>query len=483
VNWRSAWNNRDLIGLIRAMPGQNAFSLRRAGAVGVAIVLLISIGWYAFRSRGSAERHNPIVPFRSAEPILDAFKAELPPELREPTPAKWIAWAEREDAAIRARLEQGGRDSMINLLLFGTSFTNQPRTRGLPPADDPLLQARLDDLLKGARNPQDNERLAFVANLLSHHNFNINNPDGYGRAKVFVLENLERVKKEQREFRERLTDATPDNESQNHEHSGVFRDRGIALDTKILSSFGIDAALRDLKNRGKIGAGTVRHVAVVGPGLDFTDKGFGYDFYPLQTLQPFAIYDSVVRLGLGEAGKLDIVAFDISPEVLGFLNRLRQRARDGEPYVVQLPRESRPWVPQMIEYWRSFGSAIGEPVAPIRPPEALKELETRAVRIRPQVVLSCRPVDLNIVLERYDPPAAERFDLVIATNVFVYYDALEQTLALQNISTFLKSGGLFLTNESVSGLPVIPMRALEDVPVQLGQGEFERDLIFCWQRQ
>ena len=81
-------------------------------------------------------------------------------------------------------------------------------------------------------------------------------------------------------------------------------------------------------------------MAVIGPGLDFTDKGFGYVFYPLQTLQPFAIYDSLVRLGLAEPGKIEVIAFDISQEVLEHLRRARDRAEKGENYVVQLSRES-----------------------------------------------------------------------------------------------------------------------------------------------
>ena len=73
---------------------------------------------------------------------------------------------------------------------------------------------------------------------------------------------------------------------------------------------------------------------MIGPGLDFTDKGFGYDFYPLQTLQPFAVYDSLIRLGLAEPGKIDITAFDISREVLEHLRGANDRAKTGENYVV-----------------------------------------------------------------------------------------------------------------------------------------------------
>jgi len=197
-------------------------------------------------------------------------------------------------------------------------------------------------------------------------------------------------------------------------------------------------------------------VAVIGSGLDFTDKGFGYDFYPLQTLQPFAVYDSLIRLGLAEPGKIDITAFDISREVLEHLRRARDRAKTGENYVVQLPRESWPWAADAVDYWRSFGSEIGKPVASIQPPVALKDLETRAVEIRPDVILSCKPVDLNIVFEQFDGSAMGGFDLIIGTNLFLYYDELEQALALQNISTLLKPAGFLLTNDWLPHLPQIP---------------------------
>ena len=250
----------------------------------------------------------------------------------------------------------------------------------------------------------------------------------------------------------------------------MFHDRGISLDTTILLSFGIEGALRDMKDRAVLPERSITRVAVIGPGLDFTDKGFGYDFYPLQTLQPFAVYDSLIRLGLAEPGKIDITAFDISREVLEHLRGAHDRAKMGENYVVQLPRESWPWVTEAVQYWRAFGSEIGEPAAPVQPPPALKGLETRAVAIRPDVILSCKPVDLNVVFEQVDRSDTGRFDLIIATNVFLYYDTLEQALALQNISTLLKPGGFFLTNDWLPGVSQIPMRSMGYTPVQYGEG-------------
>lgn len=54
--------------------------------------------------------------------------------------------------------------------------------------------------------------------------------------------------------------------------------------------------------------GQVARVAVVGPGLDFIDKNdqSAYDYYPQQTLQPFALFDSLVRLGLAKPESLSM---------------------------------------------------------------------------------------------------------------------------------------------------------------------------------
>ena len=473
--------------IARIMGKKMRRSIRNGLAVGTVIGLAIAIAaaWFSTPSRNASAQHYPILPFATVRTVLQGLANELPAELREPNESKWNTWAQREDGAIRARLEQGARDSMINLLLFGTSFTDQPRARGILEADDPLLQSRLKDFLRGVRDPGGNERLAFVRSVLRRRGLNIDSPGAYEQARAFLLQHLEHMAREQRAFKQQSDEAMRQSDAKidPSEGGGAFRERGIALDTRILFNFGIGAALRDLKTRGAVRVGSINRIAVIGPGLDFTDKDYGYDFYPLQTLQPFAIYDSLVQLELAQPGTIDIVAFDISPEVLGHLRRLHERARTGEGYVVQLPRESRPWAPDVIDYWRAFGSAIGDPVAPIQPPPALKDLETRAVRIRPQVVMSCHPVDLNFVLEQLGSPSEERFDLVIATNVFVYYDFLEQALALQNISTVLKPGGFLLANDLPLAPSEIPMSPVGYTPVRYGEDESLRDHVFWWQRE
>ena len=438
-----------------------------------------------WRDQQARTRHRTLVSYAAAQPVFEALASELPPRLNPPDEDKWKAWARQEDDAVRARLERGALDSMINLLLFGTSFTARPRILTMNDPDDPVVQARVGDLLEGIRNPGKNERLIFVRDLLRRRGIDPDTSTGYQQTKSFVLENLRRVVQEQVSFRQQADEASresnPDAEFSKRSH--VFRDRGISLDTTLLSSFGIDGALHDLKERAVLPDKSIVRVAIIGPGLDFTDKGFGYDFYPLQTLQPFAIYDSLVRLGLSEPGKIEITAFDISGEVLEHLRRAGDRAKNGENYVVQLPRESWPWAAEALQYWHSFGSEIGKIVTAIDPPPALNGLETRAVAIRPEVVLSCKPVDLNVVFEAFKESNTKPFDLIVATNVLLYYDTLQQALALQNISTLLKPGGLLLTNDWLPQVPQIPMRFVGYTPVKYGESGDWGDNVFWWQHQ
>jgi SAM-dependent methyltransferase len=420
----------------------------------------------------AAERVFPS--YASMKPVLDQQRDRLPAELRNADEAKWNAWSRQQDQAIRARLQQGDLDSMVNLLLFGTSFTKQPRIRieGITEASKAgILRARVDDLVAGLRSPGDNERLIFLSGLLRSEGVDPGSSEGVQKTGVFLYTNLQRVIQERRTLAERAEEAKrltrPGDPAALLDRASLFSDRGVSLDTSILPNFAIEQTLRDLKTRGVLREGQAARVAVIGPGLDFIDKNeeSGYDYYPQQTLQPFALYDSLVRVGLARANAVSMSIFDISSRVIDHIQRARERARKNTGYVIQLPRDvARPWPPELIAYWRSLGDQVGTAVTPIRPPEIFQNinggrgLETRAVRIRPEVVLACEPVDLNIVLERINLDAPDRFDLVVGTNIFVYYDAFEQTLALENAAAMLKPGGLLLTNDRLPEVPGGSMR-------------------------
>ena len=99
----------------------NSVPLRLCGVV----VLCAAVGFAQ-----SAGRAN--IPYADAKAVFDALRPELIPDaLRSLTPAQreaaWPDWVSRRDADIRARLAAGDEDSVITFLLFGVSFTSQPR--------------------------------------------------------------------------------------------------------------------------------------------------------------------------------------------------------------------------------------------------------------------------------------------------------------------------------------------------------------------
>jgi len=72
------------------------------------------------------------IPYADAKPVFDALRSDLLPVVfRDKSPAQresmWPAWVAQRDADIRARVAAGDEDSVINLLLYGTSFTRRPR--------------------------------------------------------------------------------------------------------------------------------------------------------------------------------------------------------------------------------------------------------------------------------------------------------------------------------------------------------------------
>jgi hypothetical protein len=234
--------------------------------------------------------------------------------------------------------------------------------------------------------------------------------------------------------------------------STLYQDRGLAPDTSVQVGNSIERALKVQKEQGFLESGRVRRVAVVGPGLDFTDKLEGFDVYPQQSIQPFAVIDSLVRLGLA-APDLCLTTFDINPRITLHLENARRKASAGEGYVLQVSltrdRLGRERHPDVVKYWEVLGRDIGAEVAPILPTGEAADVRMRAVAVKPAVVTSIEPIDLNIVVERHEIPLNDRFDLVVATNVLVYYSSFEQSLVLANLARMIRPGGFLVTNYPV----------------------------------
>ena len=96
----------------------------------LSVIFLCIVGVPALQA-GATNPHGRYITYDESAPILNALREVLPSELRNAQaadlPAMWRRWVEHQDRDIRARLAEGDEDSVINFLLFGTSFTRKPR--------------------------------------------------------------------------------------------------------------------------------------------------------------------------------------------------------------------------------------------------------------------------------------------------------------------------------------------------------------------
>jgi hypothetical protein len=284
------------------------------------------------------------------------------------------------------------------------------------------------------------------------------------------------------QFREKLKTADLAQQAQ------LYAQRGISLDSNLWPDYALDVALAELLKAGAIRPGSIRRIAIVGPGLDFANKEYGNDFYPPQSIQPFAVLDSLIRLGLTDPQNSQLFTFDISPNVNIHLARAQKSAAAGKPYVVQLPWNStvpfnKEYFAAFESYWRQLGKQIGTPVPPVHVPLQLAEdVHIKAVSIRPSLVARVTPVDMNIVFQRLGP-AEEKFDLIIGTNIFIYYDAFEQSLARANLATMLNPGGVVLTNDLLADKVPSQLPEVHRTSIEVRSEPQIIEHIYCYQRQ
>jgi hypothetical protein len=431
------------------------------------------------------------IPYSEAKPILERLAASLPPELAARPASElestWADWVPRRNREIRARLERGDEDSIVNFLFFGTTFTRLPRALndssriGGPQRAAEIVRGRTADLIAGIASPGSNERLLFVREVVERRGIDPTSASGREQARIYLLDLMTRVAGEVASYVRAIESVRSTRDGPEFAvRSSLYRTRGLSSDTSIRPDFAIDQALGAIQSMGMLEAGSVRRVGVIGPGLDFTDKAEGYDFYSLQTTQPFSVINSLRRLGLAK-DDLRLTTFDVSPRINLHLQEARRRARAGDPYTIVLPRDrDGQWRPELIAFWKTFGSRIGDETPPPLPPAAV---DVRAVRVRPDVVSSIDARDVNVVLER--PPLAddERFDIIIATNILVYYGVFEQSLALANVASMLRPGGFLLSNNVVVELPTTPLHAIGDTRTTYSDRPDDSDDIVWYRRQ
>ena len=174
----------------------------------------------------------------------------------------------RRDEAIRSRLREGDEDSIVNFLWFGTGFTQHPRMTAthLSTLDEhgpeALLEARLDDLVAGILSPGVNERLQISRALVEGEGIDVADATGASDVKTYLAQINTRT----------LQDFDRYRQTESISQSAFFSERGLSSDTSILVDFDIDRALDEIASEERLAPGSVRRVAVVGPGLDVFNK-------------------------------------------------------------------------------------------------------------------------------------------------------------------------------------------------------------------
>jgi len=400
---------------------------------------------------------KPLVPeyimLDAAAPVLKAQPDWAPSVLtRAPLNSEgWATWVRRADHEVRERLDRGEEDSLSNLLRFGVTFTEEYRIDdeyfrrfGESSLVNAFAERRADDLIRAMSGRSSNQGVAEMKTFVERKGHSTSTPPGRARLKRYLLQNLKRL---HAEFLLSGQQARTNRDQ-------MFQQRGISLDSNLWPDFDLHQHLQRMAGSGTLPPASIRRVAIVGPGLDFVNKQEGVDYYPPQTIQPFAVVDSLLQLSLASPETIEIYTLDISSRVNQHIESARERAARGESYTLQLPWWSGGrWTDELRAsfnaYWQALGSKIGDPVAPIPVPSAAAGIDTRAVRIRPAIVSRVHPVDMNIVFQRLSLPIEERFDLVIGTNIFLYYGRFEQSLARRNIAAMLKPEGYLLSSEKL----------------------------------
>ena len=409
-----------------------------------------------FLTLSAATAQTPqFVTFAAARPVLDTYLSSLPAELKpggKPTAAAWDKWVRDQDKDIRVRIEQGEENTLTNLLRLGVTFTTQPRLPyeqlakyGSNTYIDNIANKRADDLIKALAAPHPSQGMLEMRSLLQKKGYSLKTPADQAKVKAYMLTLLGRLR----------DDVAHDAAEAKVNKFQAFKDRGISTDSNLYPDYSIDLHLRHMMQEGMLKPGSVHRVAIVGPGLDFVNKKSGTDFYPPQTTQPFAIVDTLARLGLADANTVQVYTFDVSSRVNKHLEAARREAAAGKPYTIQLlssPSDgwNKAYHTGFLEFWQNLGKQVGKRVTPIPVPDEVSgEIWNRAIAVRPNVVKDLTPVDMNIVYQSVNLPADKQFDIVIGTNIFVYYGSLEQSLARANIGNMVKPGGFLITNEAL----------------------------------
>jgi SAM-dependent methyltransferase len=355
------------------------------------------------------------VRFHDLSPALRAHLAGIR------TPADFDCLLRKINDRTAARVEDGEKDALLYYALQARSFTS------LPPIDPaaaawqhfksgempPEVKERFAAFSQACRRGASGDRQRYVC-ARSHDGDDL--AADFPRAINFIYrKEFEARKREGDERRDFI--------------ASLYRSRGLSTDSSFDANFPVFLALRQLAGHPGI---RLDKVLIIGPGLEFAARTALDDSIPPQSIQPYAVADALLQLGLSTRDRLQIHCLDINPRVVEYFRSQAPR---------RLTIVNRPGPDEYERYYTNFGTAVG-----VSTPENGR----KKIMISPAVAAMVTAEQLNIVTER--PAPSPRYDLVVATNVLVYLERDELALAVANIASQLRGGGYFIHNELRAGM-------------------------------
>jgi SAM-dependent methyltransferase len=240
-----------------------------------------------------------------------------------------------------------------------------------------------------------------------------------------------------------------------------------------------DRIVRRLKSVPRGAAAPVKRALVVGPGIDVANRHLG-PFAPVAVYQPFELQASLLQHGLAEADALTIDCLDINPLIVQHLQAAIARARAGQSYpltvfhflrgpfafpdvrvyvesfLAGLPDVRRRPGPERVsievfaqgyERAQAAGAITPATTAELRRQAAIATLE---VEVPPAAVQGLRAVQADLVTDAL--PAAS-YDLILCTNLLVYFERGPRALAVANMARALKPGGVLIATDRLVPSP------------------------------
>jgi hypothetical protein len=189
----------------------------------------------------------------------------------------------------------------------------------------------------------------------------------------------------------------------------------------------------------------IRRVLVVGPGLELAPRTGLLEVAPPQSYQPYAILDSLLELGLARLGDVSVLCADVNPRVVDHIQAAK--APDVALTLVSGIGDSATTTLQddYRRYFDGLGRSIGRTLATPTLPERYRGHLRKSLQIRQEVSRAIDATGVDITRQRL---AVAPFDLIVATNVFLYMEDISLTLALASLASMLAPGGVLIHNEA-----------------------------------